>query len=142
MTDLIKDEISKNFKPVEYLRIEEALFQERQYTKEYSVRYFALTQSKDKVVHEHKRPVLNVLIRFTDNTAFNMTLLPEDYLGKVYEKESEVVDWLPHGLDVNNSIVNFERNYDYEKVLNTIVSTLQGKKQYNPTFETLDFITN
>lgn len=140
ISDTFTKYISENFKPVEYCKIEEDITSERQYTNEYSVRYFAMIQKKDKDIYEKKRPVLDVFIRFKDNTGFKMKLLPEDYLSKIVESNFEITDKIKFGLDVKNHITNYERNYDLNKMLNTIISALKGNKQYNPTLKTLDLI--
>jgi hypothetical protein len=140
MEDVIKKEISKNFKEVEYIRIEESLEDERQYTGEYSVTYFAMIQNKEKSIYEKKRPILDVFIRFKDNTGFRMKLLPEDYLSKIRENNFDIKDRIKYGLDVTNHITSYERNYDFNKILNTLLTTLKGQKQDNPTLETLDLL--
>jgi hypothetical protein len=142
LTDTLVKAISENFKLVEYLKIEDDITEERQYTNEYSVRYYAMIQNKDKDIYEQKRPILYIFIRFKDNTGFKMKLTPEDYLGKIQQTEYDMKDKIPFGLTVKNHITECKRGYDFNKMFNTILSTLKGQKQYNPTLETLDLITN
>lgn len=140
ITDTLTKAISENFKPVEYMRIEESMIDNRQYCNEYSVRYYALIQNKNEDIYEKKRPLLDVFIIFKDNTGFKMKLNPEDYLGKIHEQNFDVKDKIYYGLDVTNHITSYERNYDFNKIFNTILTTLKGQKQYNPSLETLDLL--
>ena len=140
ISDTFSKFLSENFKPVEYIRIEDDITSDRQYTNEYSVRYFAMIQNKDKDIYERRRPILDVFIKFKDNTGFKMKLQPEDYLSKITEINFEMKDKIKYGMDVTNHITSRKRNYDLNKMLNTILSSLKGNKQYNPTFETLDYL--
>ena len=56
------------------------------------------------------------------------------------DNDFDMKDEIPFGLDVMNHITEHKRNYDLNKMFNTILTTLKGKKQYNPTFETLDLL--
>lgn len=140
ISDTFNRYISENFKPVEYIKIEDDITTDTVYANEYTVWYYAHIQKKDKDIYEKKRPVLDVFIRFKDNTGFKMNLRPEDYLSNIKQTNFNINDKIKYGLDVTNHITSYERSYDLKKMINTILSTLKGEKQYNPTFETLDFI--
>ena len=131
-------EISLKYKPVLYIKFEENLEKDREFVGEYQRMSYALICNKKDDYYYSTRPIITVFIRFKDNTGFKMNLEPKDYLGLIKESLSEIKSPIL-GKDL---LVSNKRNFDYDKILNTILNKLNKIENYNPTLETIDLLTN
>lgn len=136
INEILAKEISTHFKPVEYLRFEEDYTKEPEYVGEYSKKSLPPIMGGGESSHEKRRLPIMVMIGFNDHTGFKYLLKPEDYLGKM---QSNTYDF-DEGFGAHSAVHKNERKYDYNKILDTLLKKLHGKKIENPTLETVDYM--
>jgi len=133
--NVIEREISNKYKKVVSFRIEEDIQTDRIYCGEYMARSYALIVGRDDSYSHTGRPVLNCFIRFVDDTGIFLKLKPEDYLSKTRTRDFPIKTYF--GSDGGRIV---ERDFDYNKILETILSALNGERIQNCSLEMLDII--
>ncbi len=135
----IEKVVSERFKPVEYIKLEDNWGKDSVYDSEYTKVSYAPIMGKEDSYYETKRSAVSCFIKFKDNTGCRLELQPQDYLSELRENTYK----RDEGFGCKSLVTSHHRDFDYDKILKTILNTLkEGKRYENPSLRILDLASN